>query len=322
MIGKYEIIVKNRRVQYKFIIKRNITILKGDSATGKTTLIEMIQAYQQNKENSGVFIKCQKECVVLNSQNWEIILKNIHDSIVFIDEGDYFVKSKDFAKIIKSSNNYYVIVTRSSLFNLPYSVEEIYGIKNTNGNKYQETKRIYSKFYPIYDNTKNIIKPDLVIVEDSNSGYDFFSYVCKSFNITCVSAKGKANICNVIKKSKEQNILVIADGAAFGSEIERILSLRKIKNMGFYFPESFEWLILKSKIINNNEIDKILEEPYNYIESKKYFSWEQFFTDLLIDETKGTYYQYNKDKLSKYYLNERNQKKIISNIPKEMIFNK
>ena len=317
MTGKYKIIVKNRRIQYKFTIKRNITILKGDSATGKTTLIEMIEAYEQNKENSGVSINCEKECVVLTSLNWELILNNIHNSIVFIDEGEPFIKSKDFARVVKSSDNYYVIVTRSSLFNLPYSVEEIYGIKNTTSNKYQETKRIYSTFYPIYDNTKNIMQPNLVIVEDSNAGYDFFSHICKSLNITCVSAKGKANIYNVIKKANDENILVIADGAAFGSEIERVLSLTKVKSLGFYFPESFEWLILKSKIINNKEIDRILEEPYNYIESKKYFSWEQFFTDLLINETKGTYYQYNKDKLMEFYLNKKNKDKIVSNIPKE-----
>ena len=39
MKGSFEVIVKNRRIQYKFTICRNITILKGDSATGKTTLI-------------------------------------------------------------------------------------------------------------------------------------------------------------------------------------------------------------------------------------------------------------------------------------------
>ena len=48
MKGKYEIIVKDRHLQYKFTINRNITILRGDSATGKTTLIDMIAAFQTN----------------------------------------------------------------------------------------------------------------------------------------------------------------------------------------------------------------------------------------------------------------------------------
>ena len=54
MKGKYEVIVQNRRLQYKFTINRNITVLRGDSATGKTTLIDMIAAYQQNGAASGI----------------------------------------------------------------------------------------------------------------------------------------------------------------------------------------------------------------------------------------------------------------------------
>ena len=43
MKGKHKIVVKNNRLHYEFEIKRNITIIKGDSATGKTTLINMIR---------------------------------------------------------------------------------------------------------------------------------------------------------------------------------------------------------------------------------------------------------------------------------------
>ncbi len=54
MKGSYEVIVKSRRLQYKFTINRNITILRGDSATGKTTLIDMISSYQQHGIASGI----------------------------------------------------------------------------------------------------------------------------------------------------------------------------------------------------------------------------------------------------------------------------
>lgn len=53
-----------------------------------------------------------------------------------------------------------------------------------------------------------------------------------------------------------------------------------------YLPESFEWLILSSRILNDSEIDKILEVPSDYIDSEKYFSWERFFTELLIEKSK------------------------------------
>jgi predicted ATPase len=140
MIGTHNVIVQNRRVQYKFTVSRNITILRGDSATGKTKMIEMIAAYQQNGEQSGVNIACDKNCVVLSGNYWRTILSEIHDSIVFIDEGEQFVTTVEFADVIKNSDNYYVIATRSSLFNLTYSVNEVYGIKNTSGNRYQGTR--------------------------------------------------------------------------------------------------------------------------------------------------------------------------------------
>ena len=151
MKGKYNITVKSRRIQYKFTVLRNITILRGDSATGKTTLIDMIAAYQENGE--GI--------------RWQENLAMIHDSIVFIDEGDKFVASEDFARAVKNTDNYYVIATRASLFDLPYSIKEIYGIKNVSGNRYQGTKRLYAEFYPLcrVDNELTA-KPDLVITED------------------------------------------------------------------------------------------------------------------------------------------------------------
>ena len=37
MKGKYNIFVQNNRLRYDFVISRNITIIRGDSATGKTT---------------------------------------------------------------------------------------------------------------------------------------------------------------------------------------------------------------------------------------------------------------------------------------------
>ena len=311
MKGSYEVIVKNRRIQYKFTVNRNITILKGDSATGKTTLIEMIQAFQQNKESSGISLSCKKPCVVLDSNNWQLILQNTKESIVFIDEGNSFVTSKDFADAVKNSTNYYVIATRNNLFNLPYSIQEVYGIKNTSGNKYLETKRLYSTLYNLYSN-KIRIMPKLVIVEDAKSGFEFFDFVCKKKSIPCISAKSKSKIYKTVVESKQDDILIIADGASFGPEMERILSLKKAINIGIYLPESFEWLLLKSDVLKKNEISEILENPSAYIESAEHFSWETFFTSLLVKESKDTYLEYKKSKLNPNYLQDKEFKKIFA----------
>jgi hypothetical protein len=41
---------------------------------------------------------------------------------VFIDEGNKWITSNDFAGAIKTSDNYYVIITRESLSGLPFDI--------------------------------------------------------------------------------------------------------------------------------------------------------------------------------------------------------
>lgn len=316
MKGKYDIVVKSARIQYKFSVTRNITVLRGDSATGKTTLIDMINAYQENGTSSGVNVNCDKQCTVLTGIRWQENLRTIHDSIVFIDEGDKFVISEDFAAAIKNTDNYYVIATRASLFNLPYSVNEIYGIKNVSGNRYQGTKRLYSEFYPLCRVDNDITeKPDLVITEDSKSGYRFYKNYFSDFGIECVSAESKTKIYAELITRKYDTALVIADGAAFGPEIERVLSLRKASNIMLYLPESFEWIVLRSGVVKDKEINEILAKPYDHIESGKYFSWERFFTAVLKEKTKGTYLKYDKSQFNKNYLNVNEKKAIADAMP-------
>lgn len=125
--------INSRRLQYKFTIRRNITIIRGQSATGKTTLVDMIRDCNENGIDSGITISCDRECVVLSGRKWERDIAELENSIVFIDEGHNFVLSQEFASAIKNTSNYYVIVTRERLENIPYSVDEIYGIR-TSGN--------------------------------------------------------------------------------------------------------------------------------------------------------------------------------------------
>ena len=103
-----------------------------------------------NPSGSPIELVCDKTCFVLLGALWREQLSGIRDSIVFIDEGNEFVRSADFAREIQMTDNYYVIVSRESLPALPYSVEEIYGIR-TSG-KYGTLKQTYHEFYRIYGN--------------------------------------------------------------------------------------------------------------------------------------------------------------------------
>ena len=315
MKGMHHIVIQNKRIRFVFSIKRNITIIRGDSATGKTTLFSMIEEYGNLGKDSGVQIQCDKACVALSGKYWQETLENIHDSIVFVDEDSKFLKTKDFAKKIRNSNNYYVLITRENLPALPYSVEEIYGIHCSG--KYMDTRQVYNLFYKIYSETnpgKILVKS--LVTEDSQAGFTFFSQVAMTRGICCESAGGKSNILGILQKrlldKQQKETLVIADGAAFGPEMAHISQLlRGNVNIKLYLPESFEWLLLYADILNKPFIRKKLEEAENYIESEKYFSWERYFTDLLMEETKDSPYPYDKSNLKDFYLQGKLVQKVL-----------
>lgn len=69
-------------------------------------------------------------------------------------------------------------------------------------------------------------------------------------------------------KCKDKRVVVIADGAAFGSEIEKVLEvIGQREQMALYLPESFEWLILESDVLNDKDIRVMSEKWGDYIES-------------------------------------------------------
>lgn len=317
MKGKHTLRIQSAHLRFDMEFTRNITIIQGDSATGKTTFVDMVQEYLLNGEDTGIALTCDVPCRVVAGITWQDQLAGIEDSIVFIDEGNRFVASMDFAKTIRGSSNYYVIVTRESLDNLPYSVTEIYGLKSSG--KFNSLEPVYHEMYRIYGG--EILEPDkegVLLIEDSNAGFDFFSGITEGKKTECISAGGAGNIFRSLQ-NLQGNVTVIADGAAFGSQMGRIYQLIHKKNrIRLYLPESFEWIILSSGVLEDKEIVKMLKEPYEYIDYREYFSWEQFFTALLVEKSRGSWLQYSKDRLNPVYLKGKCREQIINVLPEKM----
>ncbi len=320
MKGKYHFKVRSKRALFDFTIRRNITILKGDSATGKTTLLHMLYEYLRVGRESGFtvssdasyFVYLRKEV----GRDWKDALFPLKNTIIFIEENNDFVFGRDFADFVKSSGNYFVLVNRAPFRMLPYSIHEIYEIitagKRTDiRESYHEFKELYSH-YPVVKHNK----VENIITEDSCSGHQFFTTVFGTADV--VSADGNSNILPVIQTLVKGDTLVIADGAAFGAMIENCLAYLETRidlRVSIWLPESFEYLILKSGVIKAAELEAILEEPADYIDSLQHESWEQFFTDLLISLTKDTAAKYSKEVLNKYYLQDKNIRKIELQFP-------
>ncbi len=309
MRGSHRIIVESKKVKYDFIIKRNITILTGDSGSGKTVLIDFIREYRRYGADSGVFVSCDCECKTINNEDWERQIEETSNSIIFIDEGNRFLTSRRFAELVQQSDNYFVLATREKLPMLPYSVNEIYGFRQSG--KFHGAKKKYNEIYHLYGeiSERDKINPQFVITEDSNSGYDFFNELSNQKKIKCISSYGKSNIIKSLQDSEsiDGTRLVIVDGAAFGSEMRDISEyLDTVRNVVLYAPESFEWILLSSNTIPNVNVAAILQQPEKYIDSKEYASWEKFFTTVLTSKTQNDpVWAYSKKKLPKAYLSSK-----------------
>ena len=316
MKGSYTIQIRNKRLSVRLEIQRNITVIQGDSATGKTTFIEMLRNYEQLGKQSGIVVRSEKNCHVLTDLDWEDRLPKLQNSIVFVDEGNRFITSAAFARAIQGTDNYYVLITRENLYQLPYSVNAILKLKTTTS-RFRTT---YVKSYPNYEQLKlpesQASWPDLFLTEDANSGYELFSEIAGRYGLRCESAKGKSNILLSLQRLGNQKAVVIADGAAFGAEMDKVYTYYRLHtgNIVLYLPESFEWLLLKSGVLGEKTPAAILENPSAYIDSRDYFSWEQFFTSLLTELTSNSYMQYNKHKLNAFYLQPGCMDKVLAQI--------
>ena len=318
MRGLHHIILETRRLKYEFDIKRNITIVLGDSATGKTTMMGLLREYGLRRESSGVTLNSDVPCEVYagTEEQWKIILQSYNQSIVFFDEGYHFIFTKEFASFISGTDNYYVFITRKPIKCIPYSINEIYGIRTTG--KYHFPEQIYHEFYPIYTDKSAWDEFDsdspVLLVEDDCSGYQFFS---KTWKGECISVGGNAGFAKMIQMTKPNAI--IADGAAFGAYIQDVMIYREhFPDMMVYLPESFEWMILKSGVVAAENMSDVLAHPEDYIECSAYFSWERFFTGFLVGITRDdSITAYQKQKLKPFYLEGKVRERILSVIPEE-----
>lgn len=319
MVGKYDIEIYNNRAHYFLTVKRNITILQGDSASGKTELIRLIGEYEANGRSSGITIKCEKKCTVLTNVSWELRLASLEQHIIFIDETAAFLKEKKFAEMVRGSDNYFVIVSRDDLALLPYSVEEIYGLRDvSSASKYKVYKKVYNEMYKLYNlsDINKKVNPDIVIAEDSNSGYECYKLI---YGEKCVTSRGKSKIYECVRKSDKDCILAIVDGAAFGADVGKVMRYLSVsgKNCVVYAPESFEYLLLKANIIDVPKT--VTEETYNHADSREFLSWEEYYTDYLVQNTQNTVFRYGKTKLNENYKSDKVVEKIKQVMPEQIL---
>lgn len=317
MVGVQIIEAKIDGKRFKIELTRNISVIVDNSATGKTTFAQGLLGIKSGNTPTNKILRASCNYVVLTGDFFadSAIVNSCHNTIVIADEIRY-TTSKEFADLVKNNqSNYYLIINREPIKNLPYSIHSIFRLKA----KYDENG-IYSIYNEeVYNIDDNVISKntnqffDTIIVEDKKSGYQFYENIVDD---TCVkSSKGNGSIIHDAMECCSEHMLVVADGAAFGPYIKQAVE----NNIPIWLPESFEYILLTSDIFkNNSEIKNILNNINNNVDSNKYLSWERFFTYLIESKTAGTQLAYKKDSLNKNYLMPGNIEAVTKNIPEEV----
>lgn len=89
--------IKSPNLNYYLQIENKLTILTGLSATGKTTLINLINEY--NSENNIAEVYSKLPLYIINSNIWENSELYKGNAYYFIDEDMEFLKTPTFLKI-------------------------------------------------------------------------------------------------------------------------------------------------------------------------------------------------------------------------------
>lgn len=267
--------IYNARITYKFEIHGKYTLVCDDSATGKTTLCDLITASEEY--DSGITNNSDAVLEVITAKHAHLDVTMPTGSVVFVDENSKILRTHGYEKWMQRQNCYFVIITRTlKMRNLPISVDSIYTMHSSG--KYHTLKPIDAHF------TKQTLSAiDAVIVEDSNSGFEFIKQLLALAKVNhvvpCVTAEGNSNIIAQAEKAVTsgcKSIVVVYDAAAMGALVLTLKDFIKAHaNCNFFVIdwESFEYYILASAVFNEQYTLKDI--------GCKYESLEQFATERL-----------------------------------------
>ena len=122
MAGKYTIEIKNKKVRFSLEVNKKFTMIKGNSATGKSYVCDLV-----TKDLD--IVSCDVDVITLKGNDLEIIsntLRSISNSIFLIDDNSKLLRTKGFESMLLDSDNYFIIFTRKDLKALPPSLKDEY----------------------------------------------------------------------------------------------------------------------------------------------------------------------------------------------------
>lgn len=243
--------LKTKRLEYKFEVTQKYSIIRGDSGTGKTSLLDVVNLYSLDKYS----VECPgyAKLAAIPTNAAPEYLKQYDNAVLFIDEDNVLLHTKKIASIFRESHNYFVIITRTiKLDYLPISLDSIFDMKASG--------RFHTLVQHFSIENETILKSSLMICEDSRSGLKFMREVFDAKQIKIIAADagnvgttaGKSKIAATVKLYYEngaREMCLVFDSSAIGTNfdtIENVIKMHPGLQVSFIGWSSFEQYILES----------------------------------------------------------------------------
>lgn len=124
--------VKSSKVSYDLELRHKLTLIMGDSATGKTTLVNTIKNANRDKRT---VIESEYPVIVVNN------IDTLRDGVALGKSRIYVIDERDindeFGRLYnKSVNSYFIVITRDVINNISYSPESLCILQKSGRNHY------------------------------------------------------------------------------------------------------------------------------------------------------------------------------------------
>lgn len=120
MHGEQTLILKTRRLEYRLAFNSKVTVIGGNSGTGKTALCSLLSEFLHEGKNSAYSV--ESSCpVALLAGDWytaRLQLQHLAHTLLVVDEDASYLESGLFAVMISRSSCYAVVMSHSMLKNI------------------------------------------------------------------------------------------------------------------------------------------------------------------------------------------------------------
>lgn len=259
-----EIKINTNKISYELTLNGKYNFLCGDSGTGKTTFHKLLTQHLLSPR--AVKVSSDIKLYPVQALDDGEVLQKHRGELLVIDERAIILKDTNIATMLKESPNYFLIISRKKFNFIPVSIDNYYKLKNINGVMHNEP------IYPRFCNN-NFSGVDIIVTEDSVSGYKFFKEFFPKIPVVSAHSKSELALFFEQKYVSGKRYLAVYDAAAFAFEAEKFFEKIRGKSVQILDWESFENFILRQECFNI----KLEQKDCDYTQE----SLEEYSTEVL-----------------------------------------